>query len=225
MIPTFSPPRDAAYQKEEEEGVRVKRLKKPALKEPTPSSQPRLEKIVLHSMSRDVVTNKAALLPILFTLQTITGIPALPLYARKDAAPWKLRRGQVVGAKVELTETAMYSFLDKLVHIVLPKMKDLEPLAARSGDGTGNLAFGLKSHNVGLFPEIEQVYERYPKVHGLDMVMVTSAQNNEEARLLLSGFGFPVKPRRPRPAPPPPSSSSVVDNDDAAVGEVEVKIT
>jgi large subunit ribosomal protein L5 len=167
------------------------------------AQQPVLSHVTVHTMTRDVVTNKYNLLGIMHALQSITGVRPVPIYASKDAAPWKLRRGQVVGAKCTLSDAEdMYTFVDKLVHIVLPKMKDFtQPLSARVGDATGNVTLGFPAHTMGLFPEIEAVYDMYPKLYGFDVSFVTGrGWTNQDARQLLSGLGLPIRERRPRPA-------------------------
>jgi len=98
-----------------------------------------------------------------------------------------------------LTGVPMYDFLEKLTDIVLPRSKEFEPFSARAGDGNGNIAMGFGPNILGLFPEIEGVYDMYTKMFGFEVVLETTARRNREARLMLSGLGLLFKGRKPRP--------------------------
>jgi large subunit ribosomal protein L5 len=113
--------------------------------------------------------------------------PAVATAAKKSIAGFKLREGQLIGAKVTLRQDRMYEFLDRLVTIALPRLRDFRGLNGKSFDGRGNYAMGLKEHIV--FPEID--YDKVEKVRGMDIVVCTTAKTNEEAKALLAEFDFP----------------------------------
>jgi large subunit ribosomal protein L5 len=148
---------------------------------------PRLEKIVINigvgAGTRDAKKLDSAALD----LQTITGQKPIIQKARKSIAGFKLREGMPVGVKVTLRKAHMYEFLDRLVNIALPRVRDFRGLSAKSFDGKGNYAFGLKEQIV--FPEID--YDKIDEVRGMDICVVTSAKTNEEAKALLKKFNFP----------------------------------
>ena len=122
-------------------------------------------------------------------MATITGQKPITTLAKKSIANFKVRQGMKVGAKVTLRGEHMYEFLDKLISIALPRLRDFQGVSKKSFDGKGNYAMGLTEQLV--FPEIS--YEKIDKVRGLDIVIVTSAKSDEDAKLVLTKLGMPFK--------------------------------
>ena len=122
-------------------------------------------------------------------LTLIAGQKPVPTVAKKSIAGFKLRDGMVIGAKVTLRRDRMFEFMDRLVNIALPRVRDFRGLNAKSFDGNGNYAMGLKEHIV--FPEID--YDKVDQVRGMDIVVQTSAKTDEEAKALLAALGFPFR--------------------------------
>ena len=122
-------------------------------------------------------------------LEQITGLKPVPTKAKKSISSFKLREGQVIGCKVTLRGEKMYNFLDKLINVVLPRVRDFRGLSPKSFDGRGNYTIGLKEQLI--FPEIE--FDSVVKVRGMDVVIVTTAQTNEEAYDLLDELGVPFR--------------------------------
>lgn len=120
-------------------------------------------------------------------LALIVGQRPVITRARKSIATFKLREGMPVGAKVTLRKARMYDFVDRLVTIALPRVRDFRGLSPKSFDGRGNFAVGIKEHII--FPEID--YDKVDTILGLDVIVCTTAQNDEEAKALLKGFNFP----------------------------------
>ena len=150
---------------------------------------PKLEKIVINmgvgEGSHDAKFIEAAVKD----LETITGKKPVVTKARKSIAGFKLREGQVIGTKVTLRGENMYNFMEKLIKVSLPRVRDFRGLSRNSFDGRGNYTLGIKEQII--FPEIE--YDQVLKVRGMDIVFVTTAKTNEEALELLSGFGMPFR--------------------------------
>ncbi|ALK09171.1 50S ribosomal protein L5 [Blastochloris viridis] len=150
---------------------------------------PVIEKIVLNmgvgegTADRKKVENAAA------DLALIAGQKPVITNARKSIATFKLREGQAIGAKVTLRKARMYEFLDRLVNMALPRVRDFRGLSPKSFDGRGNYALGLKEHIV--FPEIN--YDKVEQIWGLDIVVCTTARTDDEARALLRHFNFPFR--------------------------------
>jgi large subunit ribosomal protein L5 len=165
----------------------------PALKEKfsysTTMAVPKLDKIVVNIGVGDA-SNNAKLLDAAYNdLETITGQKPVRTLAKKAIAGFKIRQGQAIGCKVTLRGEAMYNFLDKLISITLPRVRDFRGISSKSFDGRGNYTLGLTEQLI--FSEIE--YDDVVKVRGMDIVFVTTAKSNEEAHSLLSGFGLPFK--------------------------------
>lgn len=154
-----------------------------------PFQVPTLEKIVINRGLGDDKDNAQGFAKAVEELAVITGQKPITINAKKSVANFKLREGNKIGAKVTLRGERMYEFLDKLISIVLPRVRDFQGVNPKSFDGRGNFAMGLKEQLV--FPEIS--YEKIDKVRGLDIVIVTSAKNNEDAKLLLEQFGLPFQ--------------------------------
>ena len=148
---------------------------------------PRLEKIVINMGLGDCKDNAKALELAVSELATISGQKPLVTKAKKSIANFKLRAGMNVGAKVTLRGDRMYEFTDKLVSIVLPRVRDFRGVSAKAFDGRGNYALGVREQLI--FPEIE--YDKVEKIRGLEMIFVTSAKTDEEAQELLHLLGMP----------------------------------
>ena len=150
---------------------------------------PKLEKIVINmgvgEGSQDVKFIEAAQKD----LELITGQKAVVTKARKSIAGFKLREGQPVGVKVTLRGENMYNFMEKLIKISLPRVRDFRGISAHAFDGKGNYTLGIKEQLI--FPEIE--YDNVYKIRGMDIVFVTTAKSNEESYALLKAFGMPFK--------------------------------
>ncbi|KAI8391433.1 ribosomal protein L5 domain-containing protein [Radiomyces spectabilis] len=169
---------------------------KPIQPPKSPSTIPRLDKITLHTMVKDAIGNKGNLLSAFMALQSITATRPEVVYAKTSVANWKLREGMPIGVKVTLRGEEMYQFMDKLVEIVLPRLREWPGLPITSGDGNGNIAIGFPPSALALFPEIEGSFDVYPKMTGFDVVFNTTAYTNTDGRLLLSGFSVPFSSKK-----------------------------
>lgn len=154
-----------------------------------PMQVPKIEKIIVSRGLGDVKDNSASFNKAVDELGAITGQKPLVTLAKKSIANFKLRQGMKIGAKVTLRGEQMYEFLDKLISIALPRVRDFQGVNDKSFDGKGNYAMGLTEQLV--FPEIS--YEKIDKIRGLDIVIVTSAKSDKEAKALLSKLGMPFK--------------------------------
>ena len=150
---------------------------------------PKIEKIVVNMGVGDAIANSKALDAAVEDLTAITGQKPLVTKAKKSIAVFKLREGMSIGAKVTLRGEKMYEFFDKLVSISLPRVRDFRGVNPNSFDGRGNYTIGIKEQLI--FPEI--VYDKVFKVRGMDIVIVTTAQTDEEGRALLSMLGMPFR--------------------------------
>ena len=148
---------------------------------------PRLEKIVINVGCSEARENAKVLDAVVSDLTTITGQKAVITHAKKSVANFKLREGMPIGAKVTLRGNKMWEFLDRLFNVALPRVRDFRGISADSFDGRGNYALGVKEQLI--FPEIE--YDKIDKIRGMDIVMCTTAQTDEEARELLKQIGAP----------------------------------
>ena len=178
----------------------MNRLKEKFVKETTPALMskfnyksvmevPKLEKIVVNMGVGDAVANAKALDVAVEELAQITGQKPLITRAKKSIAGFRLREGMPIGAKVTLRGERMYQFLDKLVSVSLPRVRDFRGVSKKSFDGRGNYTLGVKEQLI--FPEID--YDTVNKVRGMDIVIVTTAKTDEEARELLTQFGMPFQ--------------------------------
>ena len=154
-----------------------------------PMQIPRVEKVVLNMGIGEAVNDRKKVDSAAKDLAMIAGQRPVITRARKSIATYKLRDGMPIGAKVTLRGDRMYEFLDRLVTIALPRVKDFRGLNAKSFDGRGNFALGLREHIV--FPEIN--YDDVDEIWGMDVIVCTSARTDEEARALLRGFNFPFR--------------------------------
>ena len=184
-----------------EVGVKeVNRLKKRYIEEVVPALKkhfdyknvnriPKLEKIVVNAGIGDAKDNSKSFQIAVEELKSITGQKPLVTHAKKSVANFKLREGQPVGAKVTLRNDRMYEFMDKLISIALPRVRDFRGINGNSFDGRGNYMMGVKEQLI--FPEI--VYDQVEKTRGFDITFVTSAHTDEEAKELLKLMGMPFK--------------------------------
>ena len=150
---------------------------------------PKLDKIVVNIGCGDASSNSKMLEAAMADLKIITGQSPVATKAKIAIAGFKLRQGQAIGCKVTLRGEKMYNFLDKLISITLPRVRDFRGISNKAFDGRGNYTLGLTEQLI--FPEIE--YDSVIKVRGMDIVFVTTAKTNEEAYDLLKGFGMPFK--------------------------------
>ena len=148
---------------------------------------PKLDKIVVNMGIGEAVSNPKLIDTAIAELAQITGQQPIARAARKSEAGFKLREGQKIGAKVTLRKEKMYEFLDRLISITLPRVRDFEGVSPKGFDGRGNYTLGLREQIV--FPEIE--IDKVDKTLGLGITIVSTAQNDEEGRALLKAFGMP----------------------------------
>jgi len=183
MAKPYTPRLAAVYQDE----VRAKMQEQ--FKYSNPMQIPGVEKIVLNMGLGEGVADKKKVAAAIEELTLIAGQKPVPTVAKKSIAGFKLRDGMVIGAKVTLRRDRMFEFMDRLVNIALPRVRDFRGLNGKSFDGNGNYAMGLKEHIV--FPEID--YDKVDQVRGMDIVVQTSAKTDEEAKALLAALGFPFR--------------------------------
>jgi len=178
----------------------MNRLKEKYLNEVVPSLKekhgyksimqvPKLEKIVINMGVGDATSNSKLLEAAVKDLEVIAGQKPVITKARKSIAGFKVREGQSIGCKVTLRGERMYNFLDKLISVSLPRVRDFRGLSPKAYDGRGNYTIGIKEQLV--FPEIE--FDDVVKVRGMDIVLVTTANTNEEAHALLEELGIPFR--------------------------------
>ncbi len=148
---------------------------------------PKLEKIVLNMGVGEVRENAKALESAIKDMEMITGQKAIVTKAKKAIATFKIRQGMNIGCKVTLRGEKMYTFLDKLISVALPRVRDFRGINPNSFDGRGNYSMGVKEQLI--FPEIE--YDKVDKIRGMDIIFVTTANTDVEAKELLSMFGMP----------------------------------
>ena len=154
-----------------------------------PHEIPKLTKIVLNMGVGEAVTDKKKLNNAMEELALIAGQKPVMTAARKSIATFKLREGMPIGCKVTLRSQRMYEFLERLVNMALPRIRDFHGITGKNFDGKGNFAFGIKEQVV--FPEIN--YEKVEDIRGLDVVICTTAKTDEEAKYLLTSFNLPIK--------------------------------
>ena len=148
---------------------------------------PKLDKIVINMGVGEAKENAKVLESAVSDMETIAGQKAIVTKAKKSVANFKIREGQAIGCKTTLRGDKMYEFLDRLVNLALPRVRDFRGVSADSFDGRGNYALGIKEQII--FPEIE--YDKVDKVRGMDVIVVTTAKTDEEARELLRLFNMP----------------------------------
>ncbi len=150
---------------------------------------PKIEKIVVNMGVGEAATDSKAIDGAVADLRAITGQQPLITHARKSIATFHLREGQAIGAKVTLRGDRMWEFLDRLISIAIPRIRDFRGLSAKSFDGHGNYSMGVTEQLI--FPEID--FDKIDHTRGMDITIVTSAPTDEEAKALLDGFHFPFK--------------------------------
>ena len=150
---------------------------------------PKLDKIVINMGVGEAKENSKLLDAAVKELETISGQKVVLTRAKNSIANFKLREGQAIGCKVTLRGEKMYEFLDRLVNLALPRVRDFRGVSAESFDGRGNYALGIKEQII--FPEIE--YDKIDKLRGMDIIFVTTAETDEEAKELLTLLGMPFK--------------------------------
>ncbi|HCB93227.1 MAG TPA: 50S ribosomal protein L5 [Selenomonas sp.] len=148
---------------------------------------PKVEKVIINMGVGEAVGNPKALDSAVSDLTIISGQKPILTRAKKSLAAWKLRQGMAIGCKVTLRGVRMYQFLDKFINVALPRVRDFRGVSANAFDGRGNYAVGLKEQLI--FPEIE--YDKIDKIRGMNIVIVTTAKTDEEARELLKLMGMP----------------------------------
>jgi large subunit ribosomal protein L5 len=154
-----------------------------------PMQVPRIEKIVVNMGIGEAVADRKKVEQAAADLSLIVGQKAVITNSRKSIATYKLRAGQSIGCKVTLRKARMYEFLDRLVNIALPRVRDFRGLNPKSFDGRGNYTLGIKEHII--FPEID--YDKTTDVWGMDITVCTTARTDDEARALLTAFNFPFR--------------------------------
>ncbi len=150
---------------------------------------PKLNKIVINMGVGDAVDNAKVLDDAVEELTQLTGQKPVITRAKKSIANFKLREGMAIGCKVTLRGERMYDFLDKVISIALPRVRDFQGVSPKAFDGRGNYTLGVKEQLI--FPEID--YDKVNRVRGMDIVIVTTAQSDEEAKALLTQFGMPFR--------------------------------
>ncbi len=153
----------------------------------SPMQIPKIDKIILNIGAGDAKDNAKVIDNIMADLETITGQKAVPTFARKSVANFKIREGMKIGAKVTLRGEKMYEFMDRFFNLALPRVRDFKGINPNAFDGRGNYSLGIKEQLI--FPEIE--YDKIEKIRGMDIVFVTTATNDEHARELLTLMGAP----------------------------------
>ncbi len=186
--------------KEVKEVKYVPRLKEKYYKEIIPSLMkkfnyknimevPKLEKIIVHVTLGEAIQNIKLLDAAEKQLAQITGQKPIITKAKKPLAAFKLKKGMPIGCKVTLRREKMYEFLDRLISLALPRIRDFKGISPKSFDGRGNYSFGIKEQFI--FPEID--YDKVEMIHGLDITICTTAKTDQEARELLREFGMPFR--------------------------------
>ncbi|NLO98180.1 MAG: 50S ribosomal protein L5 [Peptococcaceae bacterium] len=150
---------------------------------------PRLEKVVINVGLGEAIQNPKAIDSATEDIMAITGQKPIVTRAKKSIAAFKVRTGMPVGIKVTLRGDRMYDFVDKLLNVALPRVRDFQGVSGKSFDGRGNYTLGIKEQLI--FPEIS--YDKIDKIRGMDIVFVTTAKTDEEAKELLRGFGMPFR--------------------------------
>lgn len=150
---------------------------------------PKMDKIVLNMGVGEAVQNSKAIDSAVGDMMKISGQKPVVTRAKKSISTFKLREGMPIGCKVTLRGQRMYEFMDRLLNVALPRVRDFRGISAKAFDGRGNYTLGIKEQLI--FPEME--YDKIDKLRGMDVVFVTTAKTDEEARELLRGFGMPYR--------------------------------
>jgi large subunit ribosomal protein L5 len=173
--------------KQYEEKVVPSLMKKLNLK--NPMEVPKITRIVVNAVTKDAVANPKILENLTAELAVITGQKPVPTRAKKAIAAFKLRKGIPLGAMVTLRNKRMYEFMDRLVNVALPRVRDFRGVSSKSFDGRGNYTLGLREQVI--FPEIN--FDKVDKTRGMNITFVTTAKDNESARILLAELGMPFR--------------------------------
>lgn len=152
---------------------------------------PRITKITLNMGVGDAIADKKVMEHAVSDMEKVSGQKAIVTNARKSVAGFKVREGYPIGCKVTLRSERMYEFLDRLISIAIPRIRDFRGLNPKSFDGRGNYSMGVREQII--FPEIE--YDKIDKIRGMDITITTTAKTDEEGRALLAAFNFPLKGR------------------------------
>ena len=206
----------------------MSRLKEKYLKEILPNLQkelglsnsmqvPRIKKITLNMGVGEILQEKKAIEKAQSDLEKLSGQKPLITKAKKSVASFKVREGMPIGVKVTLRKNRMYEFLDRLINIALPRVRDFRGLSMKSFDGTGNYSLGIKEQTI--FPEID--YDNVDRIRGLDITITTSATNNEETLALLNAFNFPIKQRAVKEETAAPEAEETAETPEADNKEEE----
>lgn len=155
----------------------------------SPMQVPRLEKICLNQGVGDAVSDKKIVESAIKEMTTITGQKAVPTMSKKDISNFKLRKGVAIGVRVTLRGDQMYDFLDRLISVALPRIRDFRGINEKGFDGRGNYTLGVTEQII--FPEID--IDKVTKIRGMDITFVTTASSDDESLALLSEFGLPFK--------------------------------
>ena len=187
---------------------------------------PEIKKITLNMGVGEVLQDKKAIEKAQSDMENLSGQKALITRAKKSVASFKIREGMPIGVKVTLRKDRMYEFLDRLINIALPRVRDFRGLNQRSFDGNGNYSIGVKEQII--FPEID--YDNIDKIRGLDISITTTATNDDDALALLKAFNFPIKEKslqeeneEPVKAEPAAEPEETLDEPEEAVEETKNK--
>lgn len=167
----------------------IKKLLQQKFKYKSSMQIPKIEKIVLNMTAGNDVTNSKSIQEVANQIKIISGQNPIQVVAKKSLASWKLREGMPMGSKVTIRGERMWNFVQKLIDIVIPRIRDFRGINPRSFDGRGNFSLGIKEQII--FPEID--FDKIKKIRGLDVIIVTSTNNDNEARELLKLLGMPFR--------------------------------
>ena len=171
---------------------------------------PEIKKITLNMGVGEALLDKKAIEKAQFDMEKLSGQKAVITRAKKSVASFKIREGMPIGVKVTLRRDRMYEFLDRLINIALPRVRDFRGLNQRSFDGNGNYSIGVKEQII--FPEID--YDNVDKIRGLDISITTTARNDQEALALLQAFNFPIKQKSVRELEEPVEAAQEKNKED-----------
>ena len=178
---------------------------------------PEIKKITLNMGVGEVLQDKKAIEKAQSDMENLSGQKALITRAKKSVASFKIREGMPIGVKVTLRKDRMYEFLDRLINIALPRVRDFRGLNQRSFDGNGNYSIGVKEQII--FPEID--YDNIDKIRGLDISITTTATNDEDALALLKAFNFPIKEKSLQEENEEPAEAEAAEAAEAEAAEAE----
>ena len=180
---------------------------------------PEIKKITLNMGVGEVLQDKKAIEKAQSDMENLSGQKALITRAKKSVASFKIREGMPIGVKVTLRKDRMYEFLDRLINIALPRVRDFRGLNQRSFDGNGNYSIGVKEQII--FPEID--YDNIDKIRGLDISITTTATNDEDALALLKAFNFPIKEKSLQEENEEPAEAEPAEAEAEPVEAIEVE--